>query len=112
MNVLGVAGSMRVGSHSTHMLEIILKHAEENGAQVRLLSLRTVDMPMYRPRHASDSPAVAETKKAVDWADAFILASPDYHGSMSGALKNFLDYYWRSSPESFSAMCAHRMRKE
>ena len=28
------------------------------------------------------------------WADAFILASPDYHGSMSGALKNFLDYFW------------------
>jgi FMN reductase len=30
----------------------------------------------------------------VTWADAFILATPDYHGSMSGALKNFLDYFY------------------
>jgi NAD(P)H-dependent FMN reductase len=30
----------------------------------------------------------------VNWTDAFVLASPDYHGSMSGSMKNFLDYYW------------------
>ena len=31
---------------------------------------------------------------AINWADAFVLASPDFHGSMSGAMKNFLDYFW------------------
>jgi NAD(P)H-dependent FMN reductase len=30
----------------------------------------------------------------VKWADAFILATPDYHGSMAGSMKNFLDYFW------------------
>jgi NAD(P)H-dependent FMN reductase len=30
----------------------------------------------------------------VIWADAFVLASPDYHGSMSGVMKNFLDHFW------------------
>ncbi|MDX1372500.1 MAG: NAD(P)H-dependent oxidoreductase, partial [Nitrososphaeraceae archaeon] len=30
----------------------------------------------------------------VNRSDAFILATPDYHGSMSGGMKNFLDYYW------------------
>src|ERR671916_175118 len=33
-------------------------------------------------------------KTALKWADALILASPDYHGSMSGTVKNFLDYFW------------------
>jgi NAD(P)H-dependent FMN reductase len=33
--------------------------------------------------------------KAVEWADAFILASPDYHGLMSGTLKNFLDQFYK-----------------
>jgi FMN reductase len=33
-------------------------------------------------------------KHLVEWADAFVLASSDYHGSMSGALKNFLDHFW------------------
>jgi FMN reductase len=30
----------------------------------------------------------------VDRADVFILGTPDYHGSISGALKNFLDHFW------------------
>ena len=30
----------------------------------------------------------------VKWVDAFILATPDYHGSMAGSMKNFLDYFW------------------
>jgi len=30
----------------------------------------------------------------VKWADAFILSTPDYHGSMAGSMKNFLDYFW------------------
>ena len=34
------------------------------------------------------------TRKIV-MADGYILASPDYHGSMSGAIKNLLDYYWK-----------------
>jgi FMN reductase len=38
---------------------------------------------------------VEEAARAVVWADAFILASPDYHGSVSGALKNFLDHFYR-----------------
>src|SRR5690606_2017441 len=32
--------------------------------------------------------------ESVQWADALFLVSPDYHGSLSGALKNFMDYHW------------------
>jgi azobenzene reductase len=32
--------------------------------------------------------------ESVRWADACLFGSPDYHGSMSGAMKNFLDYHW------------------
>ena len=31
---------------------------------------------------------------SVAWADAFVLVSPDYHGSMSSVMKNFLDHFW------------------
>lgn len=92
-NVLGVAGSIRQGSYSTRSLKIALEYAKKQGAEVRLLDLNTVVLPLYDPS-APASKEVEHTTEAIAWADAFILASPDYHGSMSGALKNFLDYFY------------------
>ena len=92
-NVLGVAGSIRQGSYSTRSLKIALEYAKKQGAEVRLLDLNTVVLPLYDPS-ASASKEVEHTTEAIAWADAVILASPDYHGSMSGALKNFLDYFY------------------
>lgn len=38
---------------------------------------------------------------------AFILATPDYHGSMSGTMKNFLDYFWSEfAGKTFGYICA------
>jgi len=43
----------------------------------------------------------------LNWADAFVLASPDYHGSMSGAMKNFLDFYWEEfAGKTFGYICS------
>jgi FMN reductase len=50
-------------------------------------------LPLYNPS-APGSKEVELAAEAVAWADAFILTSPDYHGSMSGALKNFLDHFY------------------
>ncbi|HEX7033269.1 MAG TPA: NAD(P)H-dependent oxidoreductase [Nitrososphaera sp.] len=91
-NVLGVAGSIRNGSYSRLALQMALEHAKKHGAQVRLLELD--NMPLFDP-DASESKEVEQAGDAVAWADAIILASPDYHGSMSGALKNFLDHFYR-----------------
>ncbi|MEP0825992.1 MAG: NAD(P)H-dependent oxidoreductase [Nitrososphaera sp.] len=90
-NVLGVAGSIRDGSYSKQALQIALEHATKHGAQVRLLEID--NLPLYDP-NAPASKEVGNASESVAWADAIILASPDYHGSMSGALKNFLDYFY------------------
>lgn len=92
-NVLGVAGSIRQGSYSTQTLKIALEHAKKHGAEVRLLELNRIVLPLYNPS-APESKEVEHAAEAVAWADAFILTSPDYHGSMSGALKNFLDHFY------------------
>ncbi len=92
-NVLGVAGSTRQGSYSTQTLKIVLEDAKKHGAEVRLLELNRIVLPLYNPS-ASASKEVEHTAEAVAWADSFILTSPDYHGSMSGALKNFLDHFY------------------
>lgn len=90
-NVLGVAGSTRRGSYSTQVLKIVLEHAKKQGAEVRLLEISR--LPLYEPSAAA-SKELEQAAEAVSWADAFILASPDYHGSMSGVIKNFLDHFY------------------
>src|SRR5215217_4805270 len=92
-NVLGVAGSTRQSSYSTRALKIALEHVKKHGAEVRLLELSRIVLPLYDPS-APASKEVERAAEAIAWADAFILASPDYHGSMSGALKNFLDHFY------------------
>lgn len=108
IKILGVSGSMREGSHSARALGVLLEEARARGAETRLLDLRVVDLPMYRPRGAAIiTEGVQAAEEAVNWADAFLLASPDYHGSMSGAMKNFLDYYWEEfSGKVFGYVCA------
>jgi FMN reductase len=90
-NVLGVAGSTRRGSYSTQAIKIALEHAKKQGAEVRLLDVSR--LPLYDP-NAQASKELEQAASAVSWASAIILASPDYHGSMSGALKNFLDHFY------------------
>jgi FMN reductase len=86
---------MREGSHSGRALGLVLESCRAQGAETRLLDLRALELPVFRPDRASDAASVREAAEAVRWADAIVLATPDYHGSMSGAVKNFLDYHWR-----------------
>jgi NAD(P)H-dependent FMN reductase len=92
MNVLGVASSMRESSYGTRTLRIVLDAAQKYEAKTRLLDLRRVTMPMYNPDSSMQSnKEIQKVTDDVNWADAFVLVSP---GSMSGSIKNFLDYYW------------------
>jgi len=106
LRILGVASSMRETSYSTHALKLALDKAEKNGAETRLLDLREIQLPMYHPEQ-NNSPELDKVTENVKWADSFILASPDYHGSMSGVMKNFLDFFWSDfAGKTFGYICA------
>jgi NAD(P)H-dependent FMN reductase len=94
INILGVAGSMRADSYSTKALKIVLEFVKKYGTEIRLLDLNKTVLSLRDPS-IPVSWQVEEVTKIVIWADAFILASPDYHGSMSGTLKNFLDHFFK-----------------
>jgi NAD(P)H-dependent FMN reductase len=95
IRVLGVSGSMRAQSYSELAVRLALEMAREHGAETRLLDLLRTQLPMHSPdEETPDHDGWRAATEAVTWADAFVLASPDYHGSMSGAMKNFLDFYW------------------
>jgi NAD(P)H-dependent FMN reductase len=106
IKILGVGSSMRDGSYSTATLKITLDMANKLGMETQLLDLQKTQIPMFYSQK-NDTEEIKQVKDAVKWADAFILATPDYHGSMSGVMKNFLDYFWSDfAGKLFGYICA------
>jgi len=90
--ILGLGGTSRNGSSTERLLRVSLEAAEAAGARVEVIAGEGLDLPMYVPGNA-DRPANA--KRLVDLfreMDGIVIASPSYHGSISGLLKNALDY--------------------
>jgi FMN reductase len=91
LTVVGLGGSLRGGSTSLTALRKALEGASAAGASTATLDLRELNLPMYSPEHGVP-PAVTELVEATATADAMIWSSPTYQGSISGALKNALDW--------------------
>lgn len=108
LKVLGVGSSMRKRSFGTKALKIVLERMEKLDAETHLLDLRRVKMPTFNPNSSMQSgKRLKEISEEVNWADVLILTTPDYHGSMSGPMKNFLDHYWQEfAGKTFGYICA------
>ena len=93
IHIVGMSGSLRSGSYTRAALRLALQGAEEVGATIRLLDLRQYNLVFCDGKEdESDYPEdVFRLRKEVEEADGLILATPEYHGSYSGVLKNALD---------------------
>ena len=87
---------MRRNSFSTDTLRKVLEIISvKYKTEARLVNLFETQLPIYRPSTKFDNENVKKVTNDVNWANVFVLASPDYHGSMSGTMKNFLDFFWK-----------------
>jgi FMN reductase len=93
MKVVVLVGSMRECSTSRDALRLAAEGARLSGAEVAWLDLRLLGLPFCDGRDDVDSygEGVSAFRAAVAAADALLVGSPEYHGSMSGALKNAVD---------------------
>ncbi len=94
LKVVGVGGTLREGSSSLGALRRALGAAEEAGARTRLLDLRELRLPMYEPGRALDDYGddVRGFVEAVREADALLVSTAAYHGTLAGVTKNALDF--------------------
>lgn len=105
--VIGIGSSLRDNASSTRALSTALDFAKKYGAETRLLDLRQTRLPLYDPVENKSTQDIQQAQDDVLWADALILSTPDYHGSMSGVMKNFLDYFWAEfAGKTFGYICA------
>jgi FMN reductase len=91
--ILGLGGSTRQDSKSLVLLRTALQQAENAGAIVELADVRSLALPIYDEDLplAEYPPSLHALLAATREADAYILCSPTYHGTLSGAVKNALD---------------------
>jgi NAD(P)H-dependent FMN reductase len=94
IGVMLVVGSLRQGSITRAVLVEVGRRLREAGCTVDLLDLSVEPLPLYNPDTANDQPGFPALQERVERADVYILGTPDYHGSISGLLKNFLDHFW------------------
>jgi FMN reductase len=106
IRLLGIGGGSTLGqSISKVALETVLELGHQAGAQTVLADVRSLELPVY----AGDRP-LADYPPSLGWlldevraADAYILCSPTFHGTVSGGVKNALDmleYMRDDSPET------------
>lgn len=89
---VGIAGSLRPNSYSQLALGLACDRLRALGAEVELLDLREMDLPLcHGGKEYPDHPDVERLRHAFLDADGFVLVTPEYHGSVSGVLKNALD---------------------
>ncbi|GAA2406004.1 NAD(P)H-dependent oxidoreductase [Streptomyces glaucosporus] len=103
VRILGLVGSLRAGSHNRQLAETAAKHAPE-GIEFALYE-GLADLPFYNEDidvEGSVPQAAAELRETVGAADALLLFSPEYNGTMPAVLKNAID--WISRPYGAGAV--------
>jgi FMN reductase len=92
VRIVGIGGSLRPDSYSQMALKLATQRVEALGAEVEILDLRQMQLPFCDGGNEyPDYPDVKRLQEAVSNADGLILSTPEYHGSVSGVLKNALD---------------------
>ncbi len=109
VRLLAIAGSMRAESLNRKLLAAAVKIAQQAGAQVDLVELRALDLPLYdgdlEREHGIPQP-VLQFKERIAAVDGLLIASPEYNHSIPGVLKNAIDWASRGPERVFAGKAA------
>tara|TARA_B100001013_G_scaffold325184_2_gene237071 strand:+ start:297 stop:890 length:594 start_codon:yes stop_codon:yes gene_type:complete len=94
-NVLLVVGSL----HDASITRVVINHLADNlsadGCEVNTLDFIEEPLPLFNPDTVWEQDYYPILKQQIVSADVIVLGTPDYHGSISSTLKNFLDHFWK-----------------
>jgi len=90
--IVAIGGTTRANSSSERVLRIAAERAAAAGCTVEVFAGPELVLPMYAPEVALRNEGTQRLVCAMQRASGFLISSPGYHGSMSGLIKNALDY--------------------
>jgi len=94
IHILAVVGALRQNSVTRTVVLHVAERLAAAGCVVDVLDLLPEPLPLFNPDEGHAFDAFPALKSRVERADVFLLGTPDYHGGISGALKNFLNHFW------------------
>jgi chromate reductase len=109
--IVAFAGSLRAASFNKKLLAIGVEAARADGAEVTVVDLRELALPLFDGdiEDATGLPEGAKRFKALLRAsDGMLIASPEYNSSITGALKNAIDWASRTETDDEPALVAFR----
>ncbi len=90
--IVGLGGTMRPGSSTERLLRAVLAEVVVAGGRCVMLDGAALDLPLFAPHRPERSALAMEMVEMIRLADGIVVASPGYHGTISGHMKNALDY--------------------
>ena len=99
MRILGIAGSLRRGSHNRRLLRAAGAALPPGAELVEWDGLG--GLPIFDEDQETDPPEPVQVLlAAIEDADAILVATPEYNASVPGGLKNALDWASRPFPDN------------
>lgn len=92
VTIVAIGGSTRPGSSSEMAVRLAGRAAESAGAHVTYITGRDLMLPIYDTESEGRTEQARELIEAIRGAHGLLVASPGYHGGISGMIKNALDY--------------------
>lgn len=92
MKITILAGSNRTNATSTALLKYIEKLLKDQQISVSFIDLSKLSIPLFSPDNGDFHPNVQQMLTTIEEGNGLVIGTPEYHGSISGTLKNALDY--------------------
>ncbi|TDB79823.1 NADPH-dependent oxidoreductase [Micromonospora sp. KC721] len=105
LNVAVIVGSTREGRFGPVVADWFIAQAKaHDGAQIDVIDLAEVDLPMVLPASVPPAPQTSDLARRLQTADAFVFVTPEYNRSFPAPVKNVIDWHyseWQAKPVGF-----------
>src|ERR1043165_3196002 len=95
LRILAIVGSKNRKSTTRAVINHLVERLRAAGCTVDVFDYLHETLDLFNPETSYETPVYSDLQKRVEQADVFVLGTPDYHGSMSSAIKSFLDHFWQ-----------------
>jgi chromate reductase len=99
MKIVGFAGSLREKSYTKMALRVVIKNFEEAGVEAEFIDLKPLNIPPYDgdvEQEIQLPDGIKQLREKIERADGLILALSEYNHSISGVMKNTIDWLSRT----------------